>query len=122
MNLPSIIYSYIYDFTFLNVIILTFNNFVIIAIHCQWSEWTEAKYEECSRTCGTGKRMRKRYKEILEANGGHCIGNSTKEEECNLDPCPGNHLSVNLVALSSCNKLQIRYYLLDSFLLQQLSV
>ena len=49
----------------------------------QWHEWTT-----CSKSCGTGKRIRTREKEIAEANGGKCDQPLKEKESCNKTPCP----------------------------------
>ena len=62
---------------------------MILAIHCEWDEWTLG---ECSDSCGTGTRTNTRTKTVVEANGGTCTGQPTEIEPCNTHPCPSKTL------------------------------
>ena len=55
---------------------------------CKWSHWNE--WNTCSTTCGKGKRHRTRDKDIEDKDGGKCPGNSSEEEVCNTQLCPGS--------------------------------
>ena len=59
-------------------------------IPCEWGEWSLG---DCSAECGTGTRTKTRVKTVDEANGGACIGEPTKTEECKDKECPGNYFS-----------------------------
>ncbi|XP_075038771.1 hemicentin-1 [Mixophyes fleayi] len=60
--------------------------------HCpvdgSWSEWS--LWEECSKTCGNGKRMRIRSCNDPPAQGGgkSCVGKTVDITVCNPKPCP----------------------------------
>ena len=57
-------------------------------MNCTWSSW--GKWSQCTKTCGNGTRLSKRDIKIKEANGGEeCRGNDSREESCNVHPCPG---------------------------------
>ena len=56
-------------------------------MNCQWGSW---KTTPCSRSCGTGKRTKTRTKTVSEKFGGKCKGESSIEETCNTNSCPGN--------------------------------
>ena len=55
--------------------------------HCQWSEWVA---EECSQTCGPGKRKSLRKQLVKKEYYGDCKGQSTKVEACNEKECLDN--------------------------------
>ena len=54
----------------------------------QWGEWDSGS--SCTKTCGVGKRTRKR---VCYQNGhpgfDDCIGPNMKTDFCNIEPCPG---------------------------------
>ena len=57
------------------------------SVDCQWADWQTG---ECSKKCEGGIRTNKRGKFQEELYGGKtCEGNSTFEEECNVQECPG---------------------------------
>ena len=58
----------------------------ILIVDCVWSDWQNGK---CSVTCGGGTRTNNRSKLVVEKNGGVCVGESTKQENCNEMKCPG---------------------------------
>ena len=60
---------------------------LILAIHCEWSDWA---YGDCSRTCGSGTRSKTRSKTKEEENGGTCPGGATEIEPCKDKECPSN--------------------------------
>ena len=68
--------------------VLSFN---LPAISCVWEDWTIG---ECTTTCGPGQRTDSRSKLVEEANGGNCTGETTRTEECNTKPCPGNNKKI----------------------------
>ena len=58
-----------------------------ISVDCVWGVWESG---ECSKECGGGTRTNKRDRIQEELFGGNpCNGNSTFEENCNLQECPG---------------------------------
>ena len=66
-------------FVFLKTIIL-------LSVDCQWSSWHSSG--SCSATCGDGSQKYKRYKTILESDGGSCSGSIDRYEACNSQACP----------------------------------
>ena len=68
--------------------------FLILAIDCVWGEWVAG---HCSTTCGIGSRVSTRKKLVEEANGGSCDGNTTENEECNLQECSGEMTTFGFV-------------------------
>ena len=54
---------------------------------CKWTDW---QIGQCSVTCGGGTRTNTRSKSVEENNGGKCTGDSTAQENCNDQSCPGN--------------------------------
>ena len=58
----------------------------ILVVDCQWTAWNVG---ECSLTCGGGTRINTRSKTVEEENAGVCTGESTAEEDCNSQECPG---------------------------------
>ena len=57
----------------------------VAPISCEWNEWTSGV---CSKECGGGIRTQFRTKNVEEANGGTCEGESTLRESCNTHNCP----------------------------------
>ena len=53
---------------------------------CKWAEWQD--WSACSQSCGTGKMVRVRVKELEEKNGGVCKGKYRFETICNTNLCP----------------------------------
>lgn len=60
-----------------------------ILVDCMWSSWEE--WSTCSKSCGGGKRSSKRTsnqsRQLIE--GDDCPAEDTREEQCNVNPCPG---------------------------------
>jgi len=56
--------------------------------HCQWSPW--GKWSACSKTCGYGKRLRKRTVVKFAKHGGRaCVGSKSEKQSC-YTKCPEN--------------------------------
>ena len=54
--------------------------------HCQWSPW--GKWSACSKTCGYGKRLRKRKVVKSAKHGGRaCVGSKTEKQSCFRKKC-----------------------------------
>ena len=64
-----------------------------ISVDCEWGDWVEG---ECSTTCGPGVQNNTRIKLIEEAFGGTCIGEYNNVTNCELEPCPGMYVSLNI--------------------------
>lgn len=57
------------------------------AVDCLWKVWSD--WTECTKTCGTGQRKRKREHLQLAQHGGRpCRGDSVGEGVCNTQICP----------------------------------
>ena len=65
--------------------LLIVNDFIIIAIDCQWGPWLNGT---CSQSCGTGTQINNRTKIVEEDHGGQCTGQDYVIEDCNTQPCP----------------------------------
>ena len=61
--------------------------YIVSPLDCEWSEW---QIGECSETCGGGTKLSSRTKTVEEKYGGNCDGESTMEDSCNSEDCPGN--------------------------------
>ena len=57
----------------------------IPAVECEWSTW---KISNCSETCDGGVRLKTR-KKVKNEIGTICEGESTVQEACNTQNCPG---------------------------------
>ena len=57
-------------------------------VDCVWGEWNKGT---CSSSCVNATRTLTRIKLVKEANGGKCDGKATKNEVCEVPPCPGNY-------------------------------
>ena len=55
-------------------------------INCEWNDW---ELGECSKSCAGGKRTNTRILKWEAKDGGSCEGNSTVQEPCNTQECPG---------------------------------
>ena len=66
----------------------TINSFYIIdaPIDCEWTNW---EIGSCSKECEGGTRTNTRVKKVTDSNGGNCDGESTVQESCNEQDCPG---------------------------------
>jgi len=72
----------------------------------QWG--TFGSWSSCSVTCGGGGvRTRERSCDSPSPSGGgaDCIGNSTNQEDCNTDNCPGE----NTCVLHAIQKLELQW-------------
>ena len=88
----------------------------LILVDGQWGNW--GVYETCSKSCGSGTKIRTRHcDDPLPSNGGQsCVGDAHNEMTCNTDTCPGNetlhaYIIINFESNSlnqnnriSCNK------------------
>ena len=63
--------------------------------HCAWEDWVIG---DCSVTCGGGTRTNTRTSKASAANGGVVCNEETIsiDEDCNVHPCPGKNLIINL--------------------------
>ena len=66
--------------------VLLCNSYLDIPKDCQWNDWNIGT---CSHACGGGTRTNTRTKIIEASNGGVCDGESTSQEACNTQKCPG---------------------------------
>ena len=57
-----------------------------MVVNCTWSSWSVGS---CSKSCGGGMLTKTRSKTVVEANGGTCDGQSSENEICNTQNCPG---------------------------------
>ena len=53
-------------------------------MNCVWGEW---KRGCCSKSCGNGVRQDVRIKMVVEANGGTCYGDPSRDMNCLLEKC-----------------------------------
>ena len=61
-------------------------------VNCQWNKW--GPWNECSASCGSGRRVRERTKLTTESFGGrNCQGNSEEDVRCTLEDCPGSYIN-----------------------------
>ena len=66
--------------------------------NCKWSAYSE--WSECSKSCGGGIRTSTRKIEQEALNGGTpCIGETTRNETCNSDLCPGIQLHIEITII-----------------------
>ena len=62
--------------------------FTIFLVDCEWAEWVLG---ECSEECGGGIQIDTRQPlQEAQFGGNACEGESSRQKECNPDPCPGN--------------------------------
>ena len=66
---------------------LTVYHSPIFLVDCVWNEWALG---ECTTTCGGGTQTDTR-EQLQEAlfGGNPCEGESSRQTDCNPDPCPG---------------------------------
>ena len=65
-----------------------------IAVNCEWGKWEAGS---CSSSCGPGLRTKTRTKNVLESNGGVCIGKPSVSEHCFLMSCPGQFINLFII-------------------------
>ena len=65
-------------------------------VNGQWSGWSG--FSLCSTTCGPGAQIRKRTcTQPPPSNGGSsCVGDETESVQCQINPCPGIKIFLNL--------------------------
>ena len=64
-----------------------------MTVNCAWSQWS--KWSNCSQECGGGSRISNRTIRIESKHDGEeCDGDDSREESCNLHPCPGISLQI----------------------------
>ena len=54
-------------------------------INCQWSDWSASG--SCSKSCNGGSQKFRRFKTVIEINGGSCSGSRERYNSCNTQPC-----------------------------------
>ncbi|KAM3915384.1 hemicentin-1 [Leptodactylus fuscus] len=69
-----------------------------------WSDWSP--WEECSKTCGSGKKTRTRSCHVPpgQEGGKSCLGKAMDTIECNTKPCPVNGIWSSWLAWGACSK------------------
>ena len=55
-------------------------------VDCTWNDWSD--WESCSQTCGRGISLSTRDSKGAEFGGQACVGDSQRQVDCNVDPCP----------------------------------
>ena len=68
--------------------LLQFSIFHLYAVDCDWGNF--GPWTACTKTCGSGKRLRFRVIERYESNGGASCDadHNIQEQNCNNDSCP----------------------------------
>ena len=57
-------------------------------VNCKWSQFEDAS--NCTEPCGGGtKTITRKVEQPALFGGVDCLGESSKEVECNVDSCPG---------------------------------
>ncbi|CAJ0917991.1 unnamed protein product [Ranitomeya imitator] len=69
-----------------------------------WSDWSP--WEECSKTCGNGKKTRTRSCHVPPGQGGgkSCLGKAVDTIVCSTEPCPVNGIWSSWQAWGACSK------------------
>ncbi|XP_075689566.1 hemicentin-1 [Rhinoderma darwinii] len=68
-----------------------------------WSDWSP--WEECSKTCGSGKKTRIRTCHMPPGQGGKsCLGKAVDIIVCNTEPCPVDGVWSSWQAWGVCSK------------------
>ncbi|KAG8556198.1 hypothetical protein GDO81_017962 [Engystomops pustulosus] len=69
-----------------------------------WSDWSP--WEECSKTCGIGKKTRTRTCHVPPGHEGgrSCLGKAVDTIECNSKPCPVDGIWSSWEAWGACTK------------------
>mmetsp|Transcript_9563 Transcript_9563/g.17110 ORF Transcript_9563/g.17110 Transcript_9563/m.17110 type:complete len:1334 (+) Transcript_9563:115-4116(+) len=71
------------------------------AVDCEWDVWSD--WTTCPVTCDGSTRSQARTRKQWPENGGvACVGNSTREEPCNTDPCPFDCLLMDWTEWTDC--------------------
>ena len=65
----------------------------------EWSEW--AAWGQCSNTCGTGSKVRRRdcmskVSPIRKVPYSHCPGETSELVECQTGDCPGKNILIKI--------------------------
>ena len=68
------------------------NAVVLPLVHGNWSNWSE--WSDCSVTCGSGIRLRRRTCTPPRYGGNDCEGNSTEVGVCLKSDCIGKKRAV----------------------------
>ncbi|XP_019856518.1 PREDICTED: cartilage oligomeric matrix protein-like isoform X2 [Amphimedon queenslandica] len=55
-------------------------------VDCEWREWQE--WEPCSKSCGGGRQVRRRFYQPPQYGGKLCEGRAVQLQECNAQHCP----------------------------------
>ena len=55
-------------------------------VDCTWNDWSD--WESCSQTCGREISLSTRDSKGAEFGGQACVGDSQRQVDCNVDPCP----------------------------------
>lgn len=55
-------------------------------VDCTWNDWSD--WGSCSQTCGRGISLSTRDSKGAEFGGQACVGDSQRQVDCNVDPCP----------------------------------
>ena len=62
--------------------------FIVLVVHCQWSNWL--KWSSCSTSCGYGNRKRTRIIVVEADHGGKkCTDADSESQSCKNRDCPG---------------------------------
>lgn len=87
--------------------------FLVLHVDGGWSEWSQ--WTTCSRTCGNGRRKRKRECNNPKPHTGRfCQGKMVESELCNLGKCPDGKFLV-LEALHELGKQIFNQFKLHFF-------
>ncbi|KAG9483372.1 hypothetical protein GDO78_009341 [Eleutherodactylus coqui] len=69
-----------------------------------WSDWSP--WEDCSKTCGSGKKTRTRTCHVPpgQEGGKSCLGKAVDTIVCNAEPCPVDGIWSSWQAWGACSK------------------
>lgn len=72
-------------------------------VDCEFRPWSP--WSPCTKSCGVGRRTRRRHIDVDGINGGkHCAGYTEENDACNLQSCPVNCLWNAWTRWSECDK------------------
>ncbi|XP_040264776.1 hemicentin-1 isoform X1 [Bufo bufo] len=76
----------------------------ICPVDGSWSDWSP--WEECTKTCGSGKKTRTRTCHVPpgQEGGKACLGKAVDTIVCNTEPCPVDGIWSSWQAWGACSK------------------
>ena len=73
------------------------------SVDCRWGMWET--WSPCTKTCGGIRTSKREVNQEAQNGGTECVGEKTKEEDCNAPGCPRKNCPILVATLAKIKVL-----------------